>query len=213
MTNKNIKVNHTELLRKIKDEVLNFTKSPLYEFRVQNNNSPVIGEGSHYAKIMFVGEAPGRNEARMGRPFCGAAGKILDELLLSAGIKREDVYITNIVKDRPPFNRDPLPAELRAYAPFLDRQIEIIQPKIIATLGRFSMQYVMENFGLKNELDANKKMISKLHGKIFKTKLSYGEVSVAVLYHPAVAVYDASKKEELKKDFAILRSHGYPQAY
>lgn len=192
--------NRTELLREIKDEVLNFKKSPLYADRVKNKNLPVIGEGSHYAKIMFIGEAPGRNEARTGKPFCGAAGKILDELLLSAGIKREDVYITNIVKDRPPFNRDPLPEELRAYAPFLDRQIEIIQPKIIATLGRFSMQYVMENFGLKNELGP----ISKLHGKIFKTKLPYGEVNVAVLYHPAVAVYNAKTKSTLKEDFKVL---------
>jgi len=150
---------------------------------------------------MFVGEAPGRNEAKTGRPFCGAAGKILDELLESAGIKREKVYITNIVKDRPPFNRDPLPEEIKIYAPFLNRQIEIIRPKIIATLGRFSMQYIMENFGLKNELGP----ISKLHGKMFKTKMSYGDIQVAVLYHPAVAVYNAKMKDELKKDFAILK--------
>jgi len=90
----------------------------------------VIGEGSHFSKIMFVGEAPGRNEAKTGRPFCGAAGKILDDLLGSVAIKREDVYITNIVKDRPPQNRDPLPEEIDSYGPFLDRQIEIIQPKV-----------------------------------------------------------------------------------
>src|SRR3989344_3352600 len=112
----------TEQLRKIKDEVLVLKESPLYEDRIKNQVFPVIGEGSHYAKIMFVGEAPGKNEAKTGRPFVGAAGKLLDEFLASAGIKREDVYITNIVKDRPPLNRDPFPNEIDIYSPFLDRQ-------------------------------------------------------------------------------------------
>jgi uracil-DNA glycosylase len=137
-----------ELMRKIKDEVVALKESPLYEFRVENKNLPVIGEGSHFAKIMFIGEAPGRNEARTGRPFCGRAGQILDELLNTVGIKREDIYITNIVKDRPPQNRDPSPEEIQIYGPFLDRQIEIIQPKIIATLGRYSMYYIMPKFDL-----------------------------------------------------------------
>src|SRR5258705_1038720 len=105
-------------MKDIKDEVMNWTMSPSYKERTTNKVFPVIGEGSHAAKIMFIGEAPGRNEAKTGRPFCGAAGKILDELLNSVGIKRDDVYITNIVKDRPPFNRDPLPEEIEAYGPF-----------------------------------------------------------------------------------------------
>ena len=99
----------TEQLRKIKDQVSVLKESPLYEERVKNGVFSVIGEGSHYAKIMFIGEAPGKNEALTGRPFVGAAGKFLNELLSFAGIKREEVYITNIVKDRLPFNRDPLP--------------------------------------------------------------------------------------------------------
>src|SRR3989344_3381944 len=119
-------MDRTELLRKNNDEVINLNKSPLYKERIKNKVFPVIGEGSHHAKIMFIGEAPGRNEAATGRPFCGASGKILDELLASIGIDRKDVYVTNIVKDRPPFNRDPLPEEINAYGPFLDRQIEII---------------------------------------------------------------------------------------
>ena len=127
-------MDRTELLKRIKDEVINLKKSPLYQERIKNNVFPVIGEGSHQAKIMFVGEAPGRNEAKTGRPFCGAAGKILDELLASAGIDRKDIYITNIVKDRPPSNRDPLPEEIKIYGPFLDRQIEIIQPEVLATM-------------------------------------------------------------------------------
>ena len=190
----------TELLKQIKDEVLNLKESPLYSYRTENKYFPVIGEGSHDAKIMFVGEAPGRNEAKTGRPFCGAAGKILDELLEHAGIKRNDVYITNIVKDRPQQNRDPFPKEIEIYGPFLDRQIEIIKPKVIATLGRYSMDYIMRKFGL----DAEILPISKAHGKIFEARASYGPIKIAVLYHPAVAVYNINFKGELKKDFEVL---------
>lgn len=193
--------NRTELLKKIRDEVWNLKQSPLYQYRIQNKYYAVIGEGSHHAKIMFIGEAPGRNEAEKGRPFCGAAGKILDELLASAGIKREDVYITNIVKDRPPMNRDPLPDEIAVYGPFLDRQIEIIQPKIIATLGRYSMGYIFNKFGL----DLLLKPISQMHGKVFEAETSYGKIKIVPLYHPAVAVYNATTKDVLKKDFQILK--------
>src|SRR3990167_5452442 len=155
--------NRTEQLKKIKDEIVSAKNSPLYDFRTKNKFLPVIGEGSHCAKIMFIGEAPGKNEAATGRPFCGASGRILDELLASVGIDRKDVYITNIVKDRPPSNRDPLPEEIQIYAPFLDRQIDIIQPDVIATLGRFSMDYVMRRFGLDSQILA----ISKMHGNVF----------------------------------------------
>lgn len=190
-----------ELMRQIKDEVVALRESPLYKFRIESKNLPVIGEGSHFAKIMFVGEAPGRNEAKYGRPFCGRAGQILDELLNSVGIKREDIYITNIVKDRPPENRDPLPEEIEIYGPFLDRQIEIIRPKIIATLGRYSMTYIMPRFGLEFELEP----ISKNHGKVFIGQAIYGEIKVVPLYHPAVAVYNSHTKDQLKSDFAVLK--------
>lgn len=193
--------NRTELLKKIKDEVINLKASPLYQERIKNKVFPVIGEGSHQAHIMLVGEAPGKNEAATGRPFCGAAGRILDELLASAEIKRAEVYITNIVKDRPPFNRDPLPEEIAVYGPFLDQQIEIIQPKVIATLGRFSMAYIMQKMGLGLQLAP----ISKLHGKVFETETSYGKINIVPLYHPAVAIYNQNTKEELKKDFQVLR--------
>jgi DNA polymerase len=192
--------NRTELLRQIKDEVLALDSSPLYQERLKNKVFPVIGEGSHHAGIMFIGEAPGRNEAATGRPFVGAAGKILDELLASAGIDRKNVYITNIVKDRPPFNRDPLPEEIDSYGHFLDRQIEIIQPKVIATLGRFAMAYIMKKFGLEAELGS----ISQLHGKMFTAVASYGHVHIIPLYHPAVAIYNASTKDVLKADFKVL---------
>ncbi len=191
----------TKQLRKIKDEVLALKDSPLYSERVKNKVFPVIGEGNHHARIMFIGEAPGKNEALTGRPFVGAAGKYLDELLASAGIKREDVYITNIVKDRPPFNRDPLPSEIELYAPFLDRQVDIIQPNVIATLGRFSMDYIMRKFKLFDKLGS----ISQLHGKILEANTSYGKINIVPLYHPAVVIYNNTMKETLKKDFEVLK--------
>jgi uracil-DNA glycosylase family 4 len=194
--------NHrTDQLRAIRDEVIALTSSPLYHERVKNGAHPVIGEGSHWARVMFVGEAPGRNEAATGRPFVGAAGKILDTLLASAGIKREDVYITNIVKDRPPFNRDPEPDEIATYGPFLDRQIDIIRPDIIATLGRYAMGYIMQKFGLATHLEP----ISKMHGRVLEANASYGPIHIIPLYHPAVAVYNASTKEVLAKDIQVLR--------
>ncbi len=190
-----------EALKKIKEEVVALTESPLYSYRTENKYFPVIGEGNHDAEIMFVGEAPGENEAKTGRPFCGRAGKILDELLASVGIKRESVYITNIVKDRPPKNRDPLPDEIAAYAPFLDRQISIIKPKVIATLGRFSMQYVMNRYGLEWELAP----ISVLHGRVFETEIEGQKTKVVPLYHPAAAIYNQELLKVLETDFQTLR--------
>jgi uracil-DNA glycosylase len=192
-----------EKMKVIRDEILNLKSSPLYIERINNKVFPVIGEGSHDAKIMFVGEAPGKNEAATGKPFCGRSGQVLDELLMSAGIKREDVYVTNVVKDRPTNNRDPLPEEIKIYAPFLDRQIEIIEPKVIATLGRFSMVYIMERFGLSNVLGP----ISTMHGKVFTAKASYGDITIIPLYHPAVAVYNSGMKGALLEDFKILKKY------
>ena len=194
--------NRTELLKKIKDEILCLKGSSLCMERRKNKTFPVIGEGSHHAKIMFVGEAPGKNEAQTGRPFCGAAGKILDELLVSISLARKEVYVTNILKDRPPSNRDPLPEEIELYSPFLDRQIQIIQPKVIATLGRFSMEYIMKKFGLESELES----IGQMHGRIFNSHTDYGTVKIVPLYHPAVALYDRSQIDTLKKDFEVLKN-------
>lgn len=190
-----------EALKSIKDEILNFTDSPLYKYRTENNYFPVIGEGSHTAEIMFIGEAPGKNEALTARPFCGAAGKILDELLKSVNLNRDDVYITNIVKDRPPENRDPFPNEIDAYGPFLDRQIDIIQPKIIATLGRFSMAYILKKFGLELLLEP----ISKAHGKAIEANTSYGKIKIIPLYHPAASIYNRKLREDLFKDFEMFK--------
>ena len=188
-------------MKQIRDEIWNLTSSPLYKYRKKNNYYPVIGEGSHFAKIVFIGEAPGKNEAQTGRPFCGASGKILDELLGSINVKRKDVYITNIVKDRPQGNRDPTIEEIKIYSPFLVRQLEIIRPKIIATLGRFSMEFIMKLYKLDDKLQK----ISLLHGQIFETKTSWGKIRIVPLYHPAVALYRANQFDLLRNDFQVLK--------
>lgn len=188
-------------MRQVKDELVALNVGELAVLRKQTNMFPVIGEGSHEAQIMFVGEAPGKNEAAQGRPFCGAAGKVLTAMIEHVGLKREDVYITNVVKDRPPENRDPSPGEIELYAPFLDRQIDILQPKVIATLGRFSMAYIMDKFGLGAEL----KPISQIHGKLFDAKASYGDIKIITLYHPAVALYNGGMRQQLFKDFEIVK--------
>ena len=149
-------------MQKLAEEIIGLESSPLYPYRTQNGYLPVIGEGSLDAKIMFIGEAPGLSEAQSGRPFVGRAGKFLDELLNSINLNREKVYITNIVKDRPPDNRDPRADEIKIYAPFLERQLTIIQPRIIATLGRFAMNYTLKLF----KLPQYSQPIGSLHGKI-----------------------------------------------
>ena len=191
----------TEQLRAIKEEVLNLTILPLYAYRQKEDNLPVIGEGSHEAKIMLVGEAPGKNEAKTGRPFCGSAGRLLDELLASINLPRQAVYITNIVKDRPPGNRDPLPEEIAAYAPWLDRQINIIRPAVIATLGRFSMGYLLPKFGV-TDFGA----ISQAHGRQFSAQADYGPITLVPLYHPAAVIYNQALKATMFADFKILKN-------
>jgi DNA polymerase len=193
----------TDQMRAIRDEILILKESPLYEYRTGKGYFPVIGEGSHDATIMFVGEAPGQNEAKTGRPFCGAAGKVLDELLAHVGIDRKSIYITNIVKDRPPENRDPSPREIEVYGPFLDRQIEIIKPRVIVALGRYAMGYIMKKFDLDLELEP----ISQAHGKAYAAKASYGDLDIVTLYHPCVAVYNPHNLPNLKKDMEVLKKY------
>ena len=196
-------MNKDELLQQIKDEVVVLQEGELCKIRRKDKVFPVIGEGSHEAEIIFIGEAPGVNEAKTGKPFCGAAGRILTEMIESINLQRHNVYITNIVKDRPPYNRDPLPEEISIYAPFLDRQIEAIEPKVIATLGRYSMAYIMKKFGLEKEL----KTISQIHGKVFDAIAPYGAIKIIPLYHPAVALYQNSLKEEMFKDFKVIKNY------
>jgi len=196
-------------LKKIRDEILRCRKCPLYKERKRSKSFPVIGEGNCLTKIMFIGEAPGANEAKTGRPFCGEAGKILDYLLNSVNIKRKEVYITNVLKDRPPVNRNPKEKEVRACSSFLERQINTIRPEIICTLGNYSTKYIFEKYGLKDKLGG----ISKIHGRIFKFKTRFGEIKIIPFYHPAVAVYNPNMKTILKKDFQIFgrlkKSHSF----
>ena len=151
----------------------------------------VPGAGNPDARIMFIGEAPGKKEDQLGVPFVGAAGKFLDEMLASIKLKREDVYIANVCKCRPPENRDPLPEEIKLCWPWLEKQIAIIDPQIIITLGRHSLNRFLP--------DAK---ISEAHGQTFEINLPrIGKRKLFALYHPAAALYNGSMREILKKDF------------
>jgi len=184
-------------MEKLKKECLEFCyRHPLY----RQGTHPVFGEGSLNAKIMFIGEAPGYYESISGHPFCGAAGKVLDELLDSVGIKRAEVYITNLVKLRPPENRDPKMEEIKSFAPYLDKQIKIINPKVICTLGNYSTAFIFEKYGLKDRIQG----ISKIHGKVFEVENLFDSLKIIPLYHPAVATYNPNMKKILKEDFKIL---------
>lgn len=182
-------------------EIENLTESPLYAYRVQQGYKPVVGEGNSAARIMLIGEAPGEAEAKSGRPFVGASGRVLSELLAQIGLTRADVYITNVVKDRPPENRDPTTAEIALYRPFLARQVEIIQPRMIATLGRFAMNFVFELFEMKEQGAT----ISRVHGQRLVATAPYGEVIVVPLFHPAVALYTTARRQTLSEDFQVLQ--------
>lgn len=188
-------------LKEVDKGIINI-RGVLADERRKENLFSVPGEGSSDALIMFVGEAPGASEAKTGKPFVGKAGKFLDELLLSVSFKRKDVFITSIVKDRPPKNRDPKPDEIELYTPYLDRQIEIIKPKVIATLGRFAMNYILARYGLEDRIEP----ISELHGKVFDTVMPWGDkIRVVPLFHPAAAIYNQELKSTLFEDFKVLK--------
>ncbi|MCD6189678.1 MAG: uracil-DNA glycosylase [Thermococcus sp.] len=184
-----------EAMKKLEEKIKTCRKCPLGELRT----NAVPGSGSYGAKIMFVGEAPGYWEDQKGLPFVGRAGKVLDELLAGIGLKREEVYITNVVKCRPPNNRDPTEEEINACSPYLDKQIDIIRPKIIVPLGRHSMTYILKKFSFEPE------PISKIHGKIFEARTLFGKIIIMPMYHPAVALYKPQLREELEKDFKKLK--------
>jgi uracil-DNA glycosylase len=193
----------TALLKSIETQLTNGADLPLYQYRQENEYRAVPGEGSPQARVMFIGEAPGRQEALKGRPFVGAAGKMLDGLLKSIGVEREQVFITNIVKDRPPENRAPLPKEIEAYAPYLREQIAIIQPKVIVTLGRFAMDFILAEFDVPEKGGT----ISELHGRPLAARAAFGEVVVLPLFHPAYALYRRDQKETLERDFQVLKEY------
>lgn len=159
----------------------------------QEATNLVMGDGNADSEIVFIGEAPGKNEDLQGKPFVGAAGKFLGEMLGLIGTQRESVYITNIVKYRPPNNRDPLPDEKKSFWPFLLREIDVIKPKIIATLGRHSMEYFLPG-----------RKISQIHGQPKRIVLGKGKVVVLPLFHPASALYNGSMRQTLIDDFTSI---------
>lgn len=179
----------SQTLAVIAEEVRSCTNCRLH----QGTRNGVPGEGNPNAEILFVGEGPGFHEDAQGKPFIGPAGKLLTEMLARAGLKREDVFITNIVKHRPPGNRDPMPDEIEACGKFLDRQIAEIQPKLIVTLGRFSM---MQFFGP----DAR---ITRVHA----TTRPWRDILAYACFHPAAALHQPKYREMLEQDF-----DGLPQA-
>ncbi len=155
-------------------------------------NNLVFGVGDPHARLMFIGEAPGKNEDLKGEPFVGAAGKLLDELFAGIGLTRESVYIANILKSRPPGNRDPLPEEIDACTPFLREQVRLVDSDVIATLGNFATRFML----------GRAEGITALHGKLFRVE---GRL-VLPIFHPAVALYDPKKRTVLEDDFKRLRT-------
>lgn len=188
-------------LEKIKEEVLKCQKCNLHETKINY----VFGEGNPKAKIVFIGEAPGANEDKKGTPFIGRAGTIFDELLQSINIKREDIYICNILKCRPTKNRNPMPAEIAQCTPYLIAQLDSINPKIICPMGNFATRFILKKYGLGDKVER----ISKLHAKIFKMRNLYGEITLIPLYHPAVATYNPDMKKVLLEDIKILEKNEY----
>ena len=177
-------------LHELKDKMEKDTSLPLKSAATKL----VFGSGNTEANVLCIGEGPGRNEDIQGLPFVGQAGKLLDKLLLLSGLERKKVFITNIVHHRPPENRDPLPLEIEAYGKYLDEIIKIIEPKIIITLGRFSMaKFLPDTF------------ISQVHGKDFKVNWQGMDFRVIPMYHPAASLRNGKILEQEKKDFLNLK--------
>jgi len=184
-----------ELMDELVDEVGQCQRCRLWE----RAKKAVPGEGSIDASLMFIGEAPGYWEDVKGRPFVGAAGKLLDELLSSIDLNRGDVYIGNIIKHRPPNNRDPRRDEVEACSAYLDRQIEIVEPLIILTLGRHSARYVL------SKVNVRMKGITEVRGRIYVGKLFGFQVRVMPTFHPAAALYNPEYRSSLEEDFQRMK--------
>lgn len=185
-----LNLNFMQTLEQIAKQVKNCQKCDLYKLA----KNPVLGEGNQNAKIMFIGEGPGAKEDELGRPFVGQAGQLLSKLLALASLKREDVYIANVVKHRPPNNRDPLPDEVAACWPYLEQQIMIIKPKIIIPLGRHAMARFIP-IGT----------ISKNQGRVFRREIkNLGKLYFYPIYHPAAALHQPSLYRDLENAFKRL---------
>jgi uracil-DNA glycosylase family 4 len=158
----------------------------------------VMGEGSFDSRVIFVGEAPGRREDNTGRPFVGSAGKLLDRLLAKAHLNRVDVFITNVVRCRPPGNRRPKRKEVESCSGHLKKLLEIIQPEVIAPMGNSAIEHIFEMFGLEDGV------IGDVHGKAYRVKVAWGGITLYSLYHPAAAIYNRNLLGELERDMEGL---------
>ena len=165
----------------------------------KKRKNPVPGEGDLDADVLFIGEAPGYWEDVKGKPFVGSAGEILDEMLSKIGLSRNRVYLANILKCRPPENRDPSVGEIKDCVPYLDQQIKIIKPKIIVALGRHSSSYILSRCGLEGA------GIAKLHGGKYEVELLGFRVLLVPMYHPAAVLYNPKYRSALERDFQLLR--------
>ena len=164
----------------------------------QTRTKVVIGAGTLDSRIALIGEAPGRKEDESGLPFVGSAGKLLDTLLSAAGLVRDDIFIGNILKCRPPKNRRPKKTEVRQCEEYLMKQLEVISPEIIAPMGNSSLSYFQEKLGLE------KQVIGDIHGKVFEVETSWGNVKMVPLYHPAAAIYRRHLLFDLEKDMKTI---------
>ncbi len=182
------------IMEELKEEINNCKKCELWKTR----NKPLVGDGSVDAEILVIGESPGYNEDLQGKAFVGEAGKILDQLLNLINLKRRDIYITNILKCHPPKNHSPNRQEIDSCVPYLYRQINIIKPKIIITLGKYASKEIFAKFNLEFL------SISELHGKIFEINAAFGKIKVIPLYHPAVVCYHNEMFDILREDFKKL---------
>lgn len=183
-----------ELLDAVAAEVINCTKCNLWKTR----KNAVPGEGNHNSQIMFIGEAPGYSEDVKGRPFVGSAGKLLDKLLSEIGFSRGDVFICNVLKCRPPGNREPTPNEIQTCTPYLDRQIKAVEPRFAVTLGNYSTAYIFSKAYLPFS------SITQVHGKLYEAMVFDLEMMIFPTFHPAAALYNAKYNELLMKDFLLL---------
>ncbi len=185
-----------ETLEDIKRDIMQCKRCELH--KTKTNFVP--GSGNERSEVFFVGEAPGKEEDLKGEPFVGNAGKLLTEMISLMGLCREDVFIANVLKCRPPNNRDPLPEEIEACGSYLLRQLEVVKPSVIICLGRYSTRFIFEAFGL------NFSSITKLQGKVFEVSAWDKSVKIVALYHPAAILYKPQLRAEYEESFKRLAS-------
>lgn len=204
-----MEVDSTDKLRSVRDDVIQCRQCDLYKTRI----NPVVGYGNHNADIMIVSEAPGEEEDKKALPFVGPAGHVLDKLLAYIGLKREDIYICNTVKCRPPNNADPTEEQKQACSSYLTRQIEAIKPKIIVCLGNHATKSVLEIFGAIDKIQS----IGKIHGQLFNPDPTFqdasrelgqfdmADIKIMPLFHPAAMLHNPLLAQTLRSDFKKLK--------